>query len=244
MNDQDFNSIIKSELNRRMTDNQRYSLRGFARSLKMDPSTLSKILNGQRKLSEKAQLKLLAKLGITTDEITDFFSSISDEDFEQIPEWYDTAILEQLAVYGFKATKKSLSQIFELNEMQVASALIRLQKLNLIKISKAGVVSDATSGQTSNIKKSSSTTQAKRNLQKQFLEKAIRSIDLDPIEERDMTTITCAIDSDKMAEAKLQIKKFRREMAEFLTSGGSSNRTYNLTISMYPLSKKFKKETK
>lgn len=243
MNDQDFNAIIKSELNRRMTENQRYSLRGFARALKMDPSTLSKILSGQRKISEKAQSKMLIKLGINTNEISDLFSSISDEDFEQIPEWYDTAILEQLMVSGFKATKKTLSQVFELNEIQVASALLRLQKLKLIKISKAGVVSDATSGQTTNFK-SPTTTHTKRNLQKQFLEKAISSIDIDPIEERDMTTITCAIDSDKVAEAKLRIKKFRREMAEFLTSGSKSNRTYNLTISLYPLSKNFKKETK
>jgi len=239
MNEKDFNAILKSEFNRRMADNQRYSLRGFARSLKMDPSTLSKILSGQRKLGEKARASLLAKLGFNRDAINDFYSQISDDDFDQIPEWYDTAILEQLTVTSFKATKKTLAKVFDLNEMQITSALVRLEKLNLIKISKSGLISDSTSGQTSNIK-TQSTTLVKRNLQKQFLAKAILSLDLDPLEERDMTTITCAVDSNKIAEAKLLIKDFRRKMAEFLTSGSQSNRIYNITICLYPLTKNFK----
>ncbi|MBC7742257.1 MAG: hypothetical protein H7061_08670, partial [Bdellovibrionaceae bacterium] len=87
MNNRDLSALLKSELNLRISVNQRYSLRAFARSLKLDPSTLSKIINGQRKLGVKGQTNLLAKLGYNKTDVSDLFSPISDLDFEQIPEW-------------------------------------------------------------------------------------------------------------------------------------------------------------
>lgn len=236
MKSRDLSAFLKSELNRRIADNEAYSLRAFARFLKMDPSTLSKIFRGHRKLGPKAQTNLLTKLNAHFEEASEFFAQIPDDAYDLMPEWYDTAILEQITVTGFKATKKSLAQAFELSEKQIESALLRLKKLKLIRISTAGIVIDATSGQTTNVTPYS-TTATKRNLQKQFLKKAIASIDVDPIEDRDMTTITCAIDTEKLPMAKERIKAFRREMSELLTSGRKSNRTYNLTIALYPVTK-------
>jgi uncharacterized protein (TIGR02147 family) len=209
----------------------------------VDPSTLSKILSGQRKLGPRAQINLLQKLGFNFEFEKDFFSQISDLDFEEIPEWYDTAILEQLRVTGFKATQKTLSQVFDLSEQQIESALQRLKKLKMIEISKSGIVRDLTSGQTTNIA-SPTTTLAKRRLQRQFLEKAIRSIDQDPLDLRDMSTITCAIDPEKIPEAKEKIKQFRRELANFLTPGRKSKRVFNVTFALYPISKDYKEKLK
>ncbi|MFZ4405429.1 MAG: helix-turn-helix domain-containing protein, partial [Pseudobdellovibrionaceae bacterium] len=110
MNDRDLSALLKTEFNRRMTNNHRYSLRAFARSIKMDPSTLSKILTGQRKVGPRAQANILTRLGIPIEEYAEFFSQICDEKMALIPEWYDTAILEQLNVTGFRATAKSLAQ--------------------------------------------------------------------------------------------------------------------------------------
>ncbi len=239
MNNLNLNVILKTELNERMASNQSYSLRAFAKALQLDPSNLSKILSGQRKLGDKAKSKILRKLGLDQHEANDYYSQLNDDVFEQAPEWYDTAILEQLAVTGFRATKKTLALVFNLNEIQVAAALIRLQKAKLVKVSRSGIVSDSTSGQTSTLQPRS-TSPSKRSLQKKFLEKAMASLDMDPLEERDMTTITCATDSERITEAKIRIKKFRRELAEFLMSGTKSNRIYNISIALYPLSKNYK----
>jgi uncharacterized protein (TIGR02147 family) len=239
MKSYDLSALLKYELNRRHDGNERYSLRAFARSLRMDASTLSKVINGQRKLGPKAQTSLITKLGFESQLANDFFTQISEKDFDQMPEWYDTAILEQITVTGFTATKKSLAQVFNLSELQIDGALIRLKKLKLVKISKKGHVVDATKGMTTNVTVHS-TTIAKRNLQKQFLQKAISSIDIDPLDERDMTTITCATDAAKIPEVKERIKAFRRELAEFLASGRKTSRTYNVTIALYPLTKTIK----
>ncbi len=240
MKNHDLSAVLKYELNRRLETNESYSLRAFARSLRMDASTLSKVINGQRKLGPKAQSTLITKLGFDTKKDgNDFFTEISDQDFEQMPEWYDTAILEQITVTRFIATKKSLAQVFNLSELQIEGALDRLKKLSLVKISKKGHIVDATKGMTTNVT-SQSTTMAKRNLQKQFLQRAIASIDSDPLDSRDMTTMTCATDESKIPEVKERIRAFRRELGEFLASGRKTSRTYNLTIALYPLTKTIK----
>ncbi|MFZ4404977.1 MAG: DUF4423 domain-containing protein, partial [Pseudobdellovibrionaceae bacterium] len=138
---------------------------------------------------------------------------------------------------------KSLAQVFDLQDAEITTALSRLKKLGFIKISGKGIITDATSGQTTNVTQLS-TNFVKRNLQKQFLFKAIESIDREPLETRDMTTITCAIDPSKIPEAKELIKQFRRKLANFLTSGGQSTQTYNVTFAMYPITKNYKKEKK
>jgi uncharacterized protein (TIGR02147 family) len=75
-----------------------------------------------------------------------------------------------------------------------------------------------------------------RHFQKQILEKAILSLENDPIEERDITSITVAIDESKIKEAKQEIKKFRLKMSEFLGTG-ERTRVYNLGIHLIPISK-------
>jgi len=75
-----------------------------------------------------------------------------------------------------------------------------------------------------------------RHFQKQILEKAITSLESDDISERDITSITIAINEDRIPEAKVEIKKFRLKMSEFLATG-KKTRVYNLGIHLIPLSK-------
>ena len=78
-----------------------------------------------------------------------------------------------------------------------------------------------------------------RHFQKQILEKSIESLERDPLMERDITSITIAINEDKIEEAKKEIKKFRMKMSEFL-SEGPKTRVYNLGVHLIPLTKSVK----
>lgn len=80
-----------------------------------------------------------------------------------------------------------------------------------------------------------------RHFQKQILEKTISSLETDDILERDITSITIAINENKIPEAKAEIKKFRLKMSEFLGTG-EKTRVYNLGIHLIPLSKSTKGE--
>lgn len=229
--------LLKKELLRRARRNPNYSLRAMARSLEMDPSTLSKIISGKRRLGEASAQALLKKLEIDPGALDDSFDSLSPEETENLSEWQDFVILEQLGIPKFKATKGNLANALGLPLGEIESSLSKLKRLGLIEIKKTGLIGEKTSGHTTNVSKT--TSHVKKNLQKQFLEKAISSIDFDRLEERDMTTMTFAIDSQKFEEARERIRAFRREMVEFLgNTRKSKDRVYNLSIAFYPATKK------
>src|SRR5690606_35734224 len=59
----DYKYILKEELASRCRQNPRYSLRAFARDLKLAPSRLSEILSGKQGLSRAAAEKVAKALG-------------------------------------------------------------------------------------------------------------------------------------------------------------------------------------
>src|SRR5438128_1427996 len=68
----DYKTILKEELAARCRQNPRYSLRAFARDLKIAPSRLSEILNGKQGLSRPAADKIARALGYGASEIERF----------------------------------------------------------------------------------------------------------------------------------------------------------------------------
>jgi hypothetical protein len=68
------------------------------------------------------------------------------------------------------------------------------------------------------------------------LEKAVISVEEDPIEARSMTGMTMAIDPAKLPEAKQMITEFNRGLCKFLESG-PRKQVYQLGVCLYPLQK-------
>lgn len=64
----DFKQILKGELEARLNRNPRYSLRAFAKDLKMAPALLSDILNGKRGMSREWATKVATRLGYAKSE--------------------------------------------------------------------------------------------------------------------------------------------------------------------------------
>ena len=56
--------------------------------------------------------------------------------------------------------------------------------------------------------------QSIKNYHGQSLDLAKQSLNIDPVESRDFSTITMAIDPDQLNEAKEMIRKFKREFAD------------------------------
>lgn len=66
---------LQDILDKRREANHRYSLRAFARDLKMDPSVLSKILRGDRGISRINLLKLCKGLGFSEEQTSDYLKN-------------------------------------------------------------------------------------------------------------------------------------------------------------------------
>lgn len=74
---QDFRAILRSELNRRMRQNPYYSLRAFARDLKVVPSRISEILSGKQGLSPKCAQKIAKLLRMSEEEASHFIDLVT-----------------------------------------------------------------------------------------------------------------------------------------------------------------------
>lgn len=79
----DFRDYLKGELERRCQKNSQFSLRGFARMLEIEPSSLSKILNGKRRVTATMLERLGKKLNLSEEEISEFHSIESKKDRQQ-----------------------------------------------------------------------------------------------------------------------------------------------------------------
>lgn len=69
---QDFRQYLREELARRCQKNTQFSLRGFARMLEIEPSSLSKLLNGKRRITEAMLQRLAQKLQIPGAELAKY----------------------------------------------------------------------------------------------------------------------------------------------------------------------------
>lgn len=245
----DFQGYLRSELIRRCRSNPRYSLRAFAKNLGMDNSTLSKIINGKRPVGEKTIRSISEKLGLREKEITKFIGSadfdkkfamaeyeiLSDDIAAFISDWYYYGILELIRVDDFKFSNKSISKALGISVHEAKDAIERLVRLNLIAVD-GETVTDLTSGRSTNISSQASSF-ARRNQQKQILQKAIDAIDDVSVDLRNNTSMTFAIDSSKLQEAGEAIQKFRRQMGHLLSRDEKRDQVYNLAIALYPISK-------
>jgi len=228
----------------RCRKNPSYSLRAFARSLEIEPSALSKILKGHRKISKSMCQRLCERLGIlATDFIEDghktgelnvqSYHAVDIDVFHLIADWYHYAILQLVHVKDFKADTKWVARTLDITVSEANIAIERLFRLQLLKKTADGRWLDSGSLTTLGHKFSVGSF---RQLQRQILEKAIDALESVPMDERDQTSMTVAVDSQRLPEARERIKKFRRSLDKFLQGGTNSDRVYHLSISLYPVS--------
>lgn len=260
-----YTTILAAELSRRMDANPSYSLRSFARALVIAPSALSEILSGKRIPSKKMSEKIIRSLNLSPLEQTQFMVSVAksktelgikrispslrqllkspptmesknfiDVDlFRVIGDWYHYAILFITETKDFKENPKWIASQLGISEIEVKLAIERLLKLNLLQ-KKNGKLAIWNKAFTTADKDTS--TAALRKHMRQILEKAIFSLENDPMPTRSITAMTMAIDPEKISKAKAMIENFTQELSKYL-EGGNKTQVYELNINLFPLQK-------
>jgi len=238
--------ILKDDFLARQKRNGRYSLRAYARALQIHSSTLSAIMNGKRKISPQQAQKIMRVLEIPTKErklillsimseekeTSVFYHTLSDDILSVVSGWEHFALLSCLDLSKDGKTSEDLTKKLKLEAGTAEQALQRLKKFNLVIQSEdlwhATGKHFTTSDQVP--------CEALRKTHREYIQKALASVDVHNVEERDITGITLAISSNKLPIAKKMIANFRREMAEFLEDG-PRDEVYRLNIQLFPLSK-------
>lgn len=251
---QDFRLYLQDELLRRCQKNPHYSLRAFAKALSIGPSALSDILNKKRSLTEAMKMRLGLALGLNAKDLLMYKSnsktrpkhltdSVDRKEFQQITldtyaiisDWYHYAILELIRVKNFKTDIKWIAQVLGITKSEANIAVERLQRVGLLDITECGKWVDCSAnGLATNIN-GNVTSAASKKLQRQILEKSIQALAEVPIEKRNHTSGTFAMNPEDLPIAIEQIKKFRRKLGLLLESNPVTKQVYQLSISLYPV---------
>ena len=256
----DVRQYLQRELLRRCKANPHYSMRAFARTLRLESSVLSKILRGRRSVTPQTLRQIAGRLNLSPDQMNRFqgmlverrgrrqrpaasppnYAQLTVDSFQVIADWYHFAILELIAIKGFEPKAKWIARKLGISVSEANAAVERLQRLGMLAVGPDGKWLDR-SGQVTNIH-GDFTNAAHRMLQKQILEMAIRAIENVPLERRDNTGMTMAIDPSLLPEARQRIKKFRRGLCAFLQKNKNKTAVYQLGIALYPLSRPFEEK--
>lgn len=245
-----FVEILKSDFEKRRKRNTAYSLRSFSRDLEVDASNLSKILSYQKAIGKKLRLKLATKIGFSELDMESFelkcgneiedakYASHALDVFELVSRSYHYVILELFKMPDFDGDPKSIASMIGITQKEAKEALIRLKQVGLIKELGDGQLVPADNSSSNLV--GQSTSRSHREQQKEILESAIDALDEIPIEQRSQSSMTMAIDSSKLAEARDLIKTFRRKMGRLLSNSPDLDKVYQLSIALYPVSKSAK----
>lgn len=253
-----YRQYLKSELARRVQENSRYSLRAFSRSLSLDASQLSRALSGKGGISLRNALRITNRLTLSPEEKARFLESIVAEKqkevlakwevgtddtppkmslhsdlFEVMSTWYYPAILELTRTEGFRSDPVWIGKALGITTLQSRWALDQLLRLGLLVREGKNLVKRTPHMDT--VDKSVSTP-ALRKLQKQVLQKAIQSLENDPIGDRSVSSMTMAIDPKKMPLAKRLIEEFTDQLCGVLESGNRKE-VYQFSATLFPLQK-------
>lgn len=254
---------LSEELARRHRRNPRYSTRAFAKMLEVDVASVSRILSGKQIPSYKICQTLFTKLDMSPEEQNKFLMSvvfvqksrgkkrmsphlrkfislgesridIKADLWRAIADWRHGAIMELTFVDDFVSDPKWMAQRLGISIVEVESVVQRLLRLKLLE--KKDGIYRKTHEQVASADKTI-TTPAHKKLQRQVLKKAIHSLENNPLEVRNMTSMAMAIDPELLPQAKALIQEFARNLCTLLESGKRSQ-VYQLGVCLYPISKK------
>lgn len=82
-----FNELIQQSYMERKTHNSDYSLGPFSRHLGIDQFYLSKIINGQRKISSQLMMDLLKRLGANEAQVSDILEQETSLFYSRHKSW-------------------------------------------------------------------------------------------------------------------------------------------------------------
>jgi transcriptional regulator with XRE-family HTH domain len=233
----------------RSRSNTSYSLRAFAKSLDLDSSTLSAILNGKRPVTLKMARKLIEGLGITdpkeaqmlllatltgeSDDVEIPYTELAMEAAEAIASWQHFAILSLLELKTFKASPKNISARLNIQIVIVLDCLARLERLGLVEKREGHVWAVVRKDMATPVDIPS---KAIREGNRQYIMKSLESLENDTVDLREISGVTLAVSKARLKDAKKLIRDFQMRLATFMESGHKTA-VYRFNVQLFPLSK-------
>lgn len=248
---------LREALATRQRRNPNYSLRAFAKDLAIDSSNLSSILREQRNLPVSRAPSIADKLRLTKEEKALFLAStnrkkmqldriqvesqskrylIKDKYMRVISEWEYYALLQLMLTDDFQSEIKWIANRLGIEQKRAQVVLNDLLELGFATRDAKGKFERSTSDLETTEDIESETLQ---NAHVDSISIAIAKLEKVPVNERDYSSMTFAIDPQKLPEAKALIREFQDKLTAYLTEGNRKE-VYQLNCQLFPLTKKEK----
>lgn len=243
---------LRESFGSRQRKNAAYSLRAFAKDLAIDSSNLSAIFQRKRSLPYSRAAQIAKRLKLSPKETALFVAStmrkqmrldsiqvkeeakkylLEDKYYKIISEWEYYALLQLLQTKEFNPSSAWIAQRLGLSEIRTRQILRNLIELEFIKEDpKKGYVRLSPSLETSEDIESQALQIShieNLNLGKEKIEKV-------PVDLRDYSSITIAINPDKIPEARAVVREFQEKLYALL-SQGEKTEVYQFNCQLFPL---------
>lgn len=253
--------MLRSLLSERYEDakkkNPLYSLRAFSRRVGLSSSALSEILSGKRRISAKLAERVAMGLGLDAKEATSIVALFQLEDeagltqneikrveietdrYQTVSHWIHFAILHLSETKDFVQDPSWIAGRLSITREEADAAIVRMLRVGLFTVDAEGrwKMSATPLGTSDGVMNLALIKAHQRNL-----DIARRSFDLDPIEARDFTATTFAIDPDRLPVARKMIREFQDRLSLFLEQG-DRREVYKICVQLFPLSRRENHET-
>lgn len=239
-----FRAYLQEEYLRRRQRNPSYSLRSFAKYLKVDAGSLSQYLNGRRNYSLSKLHHFALILGLEKDQLLTLlgqkskdFEVVEFEKLHLLSKWYYPAILETMELKDFQQSADWIAKRLGLSVSIINVALNQMFAANVLILNPDGTWKNNWHSFTTQ-KNENVDEFPLRELQKQLLKLSEESIDNNPAEEKSHTAIFSAVDEAIVPEIKEEIKKFRRKIMDLIENKSIiKNSVYCMQINLFPETK-------
>lgn len=231
-----YRSFLEQELAERCRRNPRYSLRAFARDLKISPSRLSEVLHKDQGISRSMAHLLSERLGLSDPERRVFcdlvesaharspkhrdeaqarlarlrkdreIRQLEGDVFAVIADWYHLALLELFDLRRYEDDPAWIARTLGVSLSETTTAIERLIRLGLLR--RDGTRLERCSDR--NFAPPGVSRDAMRKFHKQVLSKAADALVLQHSDEREFGAWMFAIDKSRLPEAKEMLREFQR----------------------------------
>jgi hypothetical protein len=243
--------IINQEYLKRCKTNPQYSLRSFAKYLQLDPTFLSRLMRGERRLTPSMTSRLCSQLNIKLTKTQRVLTKLSESkqserklsgaSFSTISRWYFFAILDLFLTTDFEPSSEFISKRLGLNISETKAAIEVLLNQGHLEWAdnKLKVVTQSTIWSTQ-----MTTSRERKEYQKQLLDLGRIAVDEVDYSARENASLTLPANSKLVPEIKQRIQNFKNELRQFIESYGDYDEVYQVAIAYYPLTKlKINKES-
>lgn len=261
----DYRDFLKAYYDRRKKEMPLYSYRMMGEKIGIDSSYLFRVLQKKQHLPTHAIPSAKEMLGLT-GRAAEYFDillacsqtkdakkkadlteqalalrdverkSVTDSELCFLSKWWIPVVRAYIEVAGGIVNEREIADALQpkVTEAQVKEAVELLKSLGLVTRLASGKLKLSDVHLTASGPEKS---KAVRDFQKQVLSLASDSLEAIPVKDRDVSTLTVAVDAECFEDLKEMLKEFRRLVQKRVDESAHPDRVMQLSMAFFPVAK-------